>query len=170
MLFRSVAQPVMINYSSNDFSTISEALPSFYQNKALQTSGRGQTPHQGSLYVWDMNQQQFKYFLPTQGKVQQISISPDGKTLAVVEAGGDNLVGRLKKRNSLSRLTVWDLPTGQLLRDIDIDRVSASIAFTSDSKTLVTADQNTNYDTSVMPPQVANAAISLWNVEELRNP
>ena len=116
-----------------------------------------------------MKQQQFKYFLPVQGKIQQISISPDGRTLAVAEAGGDYLMDS-KKKNSQSRLTVWDLPTGQLLRDIDIDRASVSLAFTSDNKTLVTADQNTSYEISVMPPQVANAEISLWNVEELRNP
>jgi len=158
----------MMGYSSKDFSKISGTLPSFYQSKALQTSGRGQTPHQGSIYVWDMKQQQFKYFIPSQGKIQQISIAPDGKTLAVTETGGDR--PDPNKKYSQSRLTVWDLPTGQLLRDVDIDRTSVSLAFTADSKTLVTGAQNTRSYIGETPPPAANAEISLWNVDQLRNP
>jgi len=163
-----VTQPEMMGYSSKDFSKISGTLPSFYQSKALQTSGRGQTPHQGSIYVWDMKQQQFKYFIPSQGKIQQISIAPDGKTLAVTETGGDR--PDPNKKYSQSRLTVWDLPTGQLLRDVDIDRTSVSLAFTADSKTLVTGAQNTRSYIGETPPPAANAEISLWNVDQLRNP
>jgi hypothetical protein len=153
---------------SKDLSEISGKLPYVYQNKALKTSGRLlQAPLQGSIYVWDMKQQQFKYFLPRQGIIQKISISPDGKTLAVTEAGGE--MG-FKKKDSQVRLTVWDLPTGQLLRDIGIDSAYVSLAFTTDSKTLVTADQNTNSNISVISPQFSNDEISLWNVDQLRNP
>ena len=150
-----------------DFSKISQALPSFYQSKALETAGRGLTLYQGPIYVWDMTQKKFKYFLPCQGIVAQLAIAPNGRTLAISEYMSDR--PNPYKKYSKYRITVWDLPTGQLLRDIDTDRISVSLAFTSDSKTLITGARKEYPDPKItMLP--ANDEISLWNVEELRNP
>ena len=149
-----------------DFSKISQTLPSFYQSKALEAAGRGLT-HDGSVHVWDMTQKEFKYFLPREGSVPQIAIAPDGKTLAIGETRGDG--PGPNRKNSYSRITVWDLPTGQLLREVNIDPVSVGLAFTSDSKTLITGAQKTYLDPKAKT-QPTNAEISLWNVEELRNP
>ena len=91
--------------------------------------------------------------------IEQTVVSPDGKTLDITERGGD------RQDPSKSRITVWDLPTGQLLREVNIDRYSVSLAFTPDSKTLITGAQGREAMIELM-----NAQISLWNVEELRNP
>ena len=131
-----------------DSSKISATLPSFYQSKALEAAGGGLT-YKGAIDVWDMTQKKFKYSIPCQGEIGQVAIASDGRTLAIAEYGD----GRLDpSKNSSNRITVWDLPTGQLLREVN---TFASLAFTSDSKTLITGSQE---------------AISLWNVEELRNP
>ena len=148
---------------SIDVSKISFALPYFYQSNALETAGRGSTRYANPVYVWNMTQKKFKYFLPSQGRIEQLAIAPDGRTLVISEAGGDRIDPN--KRYSLSRITVWDLPTGQLLREVDIDRYSVSLAFTPDSKTLITGAQG-----RVAMIEPMNAQISVWNVEELRNP
>ena len=162
--------------TSGTLSEFSQILPSFYQSKALKAAERSRTTtYGGSILVWDMTQKKFKYFLPCQGKTERIAIAPDGRTLAIVETG----VNRLHANNqySSSRITVWDLPTGRLLREIDIvpefesARFSITLAFTSDSKTLITGTQKAYADPDPKKTTLlTNAEISLWNVEELRNP
>ena len=147
-------------YQSQDFSKISQTLPSFYQSKASEMAGRRLTMYQGTIYVWDMTRKKFKYFLPSQGIPKQIAIAPDGRTLAISE---DTRNVQDLSRFSLSRITVWDLSTGQLLRELGIDKTFAPLAFTPDSKTLITGAQSKGIASQ-------NAEISLWNVEELRNP
>ena len=98
--------------------------------------------------------------------MKQVAIAPDGRTLAISENGG----GWPGPNNNYSqfRITVWDLPTGQLLREVNTNHPSVTLAFTSDSKTLITGNQHTRPDSNTK--QLANSEISLWNVEELRNP
>ena len=48
--------------SRQNFSITGQTLQSFYQSKASEVGGL--TSYQGSVYVWDMTQRKFKYFLP----------------------------------------------------------------------------------------------------------
>ena len=177
----------MSDYGVTDFLKTSQTLPSFYQSKALEVAKSGISSYTGSIYVWDITQKKLKYFLPCEGEMKQVAIAPDGRTLAISENGGgwpgpNNNYSRTlaisenggdapdpNKNYALSRITVWDLPTGQLLREVNINHPSIALAFTSDSRTLITGIQP-DYINSTDTIQQSNSEISLWNVDELRNP
>jgi serine/threonine protein kinase len=133
--------------------------------------------HQGTIAAWDVKQQKFLYYIPRRYPVRAIKLSPDGRTMATIET--DMFVP-----NS-SKISIWDLPTGRLFREIYIPKlipttiinkgstleaifIGATLEFTSDSKTLVLGVHNARSDGKLQEKN--DADISLWNVEELRNP
>lgn len=66
-----------------------------------------ETPYEDSIYLWDIAQGKLaKKFRAAPGLVARLSFSPDGETLAVIALP--------------TRLELWHLPTGRLLREMNL--------------------------------------------------
>jgi serine/threonine protein kinase len=122
-----------------------------------------------AIAVWDVKQKNFLYYIPRQYKPGRIKLSPDARTMAILEY--DSI------RAHRCKISVWDLPTGRLFREINIpmpppnvefSRPRMTLEFTSDSKTLVLGVGDLWLDSKLQEKPIAD--ISLWNVEELRKP
>jgi len=66
-----------------------------------------ETPYEDSIYVWDIAEgKMLKKFRASPGLVVQLMFSPDGETLAIISLP--------------TKLELWHLPTGRLLREMTL--------------------------------------------------
>lgn len=103
----------------------------------------------GELIVWDADTGKLKWMVKTKkpdwgGIRYPVAYSPDGQTLAVGQLLPEELEPKYGPYNphNFGIVTLWDVPTGRLKQAIPTERVVASLAFWSDSKTLVTANSS----------------------------
>ena len=101
----------------------------------------------GELIVWDAGTGKLKWMVKTKkpdwgGTWYPVAYSPDGQTLAVGQLLPEELEPKYGpyNPNNFGIVTLWDVPTGRLKHAIPTESVVASLAFWSDSKTLVTAN------------------------------
>jgi serine/threonine protein kinase len=127
------------------------------------------------FHVFDIKAKKVLHSFSRPGKISHIAISPDSKTLVIVES---------------KKLTVWDVKTGRFLREMSILEKSGqlwniteigdnemieqysnrvSLNFTPNSKKLVLGVSSLGSDGTPMFKGVS-PVIYLWNVDELRNP
>ena len=147
----------------NDVLKIREFLPMIYQQKisTIQNKAIKFQYKNSIIYGFDSDLNKFRYLIPRSGSVSSPTISPDGKTMFFIE------------QNSSAKLTVWDTLTGKLLREVDLIAMSSDpsaksserLELTPDGKNLVIAESKGILDNRGVEPYV-----SIWNVEELRNP
>lgn len=72
-----------------------------------RVKGDDETPHEDSVYLWDIAAGKLvRKFRAAPGLVARLSFSPDGETLAVVTLP--------------TKLELWHLPTGRLLREMNL--------------------------------------------------
>jgi serine/threonine protein kinase len=159
------------NYpASTTLDLESKYLPEAYQNaiklgdKKFLEIGKHASKYGGlnsMVYVWDASKRQFMYVIPRYSRTMSMALSPDLKTMLLLE-----------DQNNLT-LTVWDLPTGELLREVPLgktaNRSGGTLAFMNDGKTVVLGLNNVDSKRVALPNRTA-PDLSLWNIDELRQP
>ena len=141
-------------------------LPDLYKDKDTQSTKKNLSgSHDGSIYVFDVTQEKFKYFIPRVGRVVGLAVSSDGKTMVTVENPRDA---------GLSKLMIWDLPTGRLIRSVNthysMNYDDTQLFFTSDSKSLIVAAPDIRFSGEKLQKSADTPDISIYGVDELRNP
>jgi hypothetical protein len=141
-------------------------LPDFYKDKDTQVIGKKfYGYHNEAIYVFDIAQEKLKYFIPRVGGTVGLAVSSDAKTMVTVENSTEG---------ADSKLMIWDLPTGRLIRSIDthfsLNYDGIKIFFTSDSKSLIVAAPDITFGDQQLQKSADTPDISIWNVNQLRNP
>ena len=161
-LFQSKDQSLLISSGESKFNNILEIhnfLPTLYQRNisGVQNKSMKFTNQRSLIYSLDPDLNKFRYVIPRPGIISSPIISPDGKTMFFIE------------QNSSTKLTVWDTLTGEFLREVNLITMPlydgyGRVEFTPDGKKLVIAESNGQFNERIEP------YISIWDVEELRNP
>ncbi len=121
-------------------------------------------PDASVFHVFDIEAKKVLYSF-SRPMISHIAISPDSTTLIVLDNGPRG-----------TKLTVWDVKTGRLLREMNIDEITripgnrVLFDFTPDSKKFIIGIAPTDYKGTQLPKDLGSAGIFLWNVDELRNP
>jgi hypothetical protein len=122
-------------------------------------------PDGSVFHVFDIEAKKVLYSF-SRPMISQVAISPDSTTLIMLDSGPRG-----------SKLTVWDVKTGRFLREMDFDETRTTpgpgrivlFDFTPDSTKLVLAIAPINHNGTLLFKELSSR-ISLWNVDELRNP
>lgn len=110
---------------------------------------QGRMPVQGDLVVvWQTQTAKPLYGLLRPQSIFSSRVSPDGRTLVLHE--GD-------------RLTIWDVPTGQFLRQLNDIAAYCQVFFTPDNQSLIAIHADPNNQTT------NPSTIEIWRVSDLRN-
>ena len=149
-----------------DRKKVLDYLPDSYKNKDTQSNGKNFSgSHDGAIYVFDATQEKLKYFIPRVGRVVGLTLSSDGKTMVTVENSNEG---------SVSKLMIWDLPTGKLIRSVNthysMNYDDIRIFFTLDNKSLIVAAPDIRFSGEKLQKSLDVADITIWKVDELRNP
>ena len=145
----------------NNLFEIRNFLPVIYQKNISITQNKPIkfTNESSVIYGLDVDTNRFNYVIPRPGRISDPIISPDGKTMFFIE------------ENSSVKLTVWNTLTGEFLREINLiardfqGELERRVKFTPDGKKLVIVESN-----GILSIEQIEPYISIWNVEELRNP
>ena len=162
-LFKNKGRKLLISSRSesklNDLLEVRKFMPTIYQknipiaySKPIKFKDKS-----SAIYGLDADLNKLRYIIPRSGIISAPIVSPDGKTMFFIE------------QSSSIKLTVWDTLTGEFLREVNLIAMTwqagaESVEFTTDGKKMVIAESNG------VAYKGAETYISIWDVEELRNP
>jgi RNA polymerase sigma factor (sigma-70 family) len=107
-----------------------------------------ETQRDAAVHIFDVEKRQERQRFTRESSIRQLAISPDGALLAVA------VQPYVDQPTSQRSLSLWDLGTGKLVRELPSWRGVSSVAFAPDGKTLVTAEHD----------QKTREALALWDV------
>jgi serine/threonine protein kinase len=136
------------------------------------------------FYILDVDTKKILHSFSRPGQIREVRISPDTNTLIILEHSISNENMNIASGTKFS-LTVWDLHNGRFLREMNImtipNRLSEKEAnaigainifldFTPDGKKLILGvPPSLGFDGTPLPKGL-DSGISIWSVDELRNP
>ena len=154
-----------------------------YKSVDLKQVGQGDD---SVFHVFDIEAKKILYTFSRPGRISHVSISPDSNTLIILEQSVGGVLRDVNAHKYTSKLTVWDLKTGRFLREIFIVKKTSNeemsyneqnlaantgpvLQFTPDSKKLILGIPSLASN-GIPLPKAIESGISIWNVDELRNP